>query len=85
MYSPEVTPEDVARHFLALGHSLDVINKVIDGTDTDENGVLRVKLNYQHLEIMLEKSFILESGTDLTQYREAIIAGKTFVEQNEQV
>jgi len=78
-----ITAEELARHILALGHSVTIINDSIASENTDEQTVDDVRRNYQHIEIMLAKDFIANSEEDLSAFQAAAAAGKDFVEANE--
>ena len=69
--------EEVAQHYTAMGHSVDLINAILAGTqcqdDTEEERAACVKRNVGHLEIMIAKDFW--AGEDMTAVHAAIAAG----------
>ena len=72
------TAEEIAQDFTAMGHSVDLINGIIDGTQmADEEAAERqdcVNRNVEHLEIMVAKDFW--TSEDMTAVNAAIVAGK---------
>lgn len=75
----ELTEEQkVARQISAMGDSVDLINKLIAEGKHTEQVHDTIERNYRHLEIMLEKDHIKNSGQDLTSFTAAIAAGKAY-------
>jgi hypothetical protein len=76
----EISEEQrVAKQISAMGDSVWVINKLItEGTHSEQihNTINR---NVQHLELMIGKDAILNSGTDLSSFSKAITDGIEFV------
>jgi len=75
------TAEQLAQDYTAMGHSVDLINGNIDGTQmADESAEDRqgaVDRNVEHLELMVAKS---DWGSeDMTAANSAITAGKSYV------
>ena len=75
------TAEEIAQDYTAMGHSVDLINGIIDGTQmageeaADRQGA--VDRNVEHLELMVAKS---DWGSeDMTAVNSSIAAGKTYV------
>ena len=72
------TTEEIAQDYEAMGHSVDLINAVIDGSqmaDEDEaNRQACVDRNVEHLELMVAKDFWTDE--DMTAVDAAIVAGK---------
>jgi len=72
------TAEEIAQDYTAMGHSVDLINGIIDGSKmADESAEDRqscVDRNVEHLEIMVAKDFWTDE--DMTASDAAIIAGK---------
>lgn len=70
--------EEVAQHYTAMGHSVDLINAILAGTeyqdDTEEERAACLKRNVDHLEIMIAKDFWTDQ--DMTAVNAAIAAGK---------
>tara|TARA_R110002126_G_scaffold131813_1_gene275734 strand:- start:40 stop:294 length:255 start_codon:yes stop_codon:yes gene_type:complete len=69
--------EEVAQHYTAMGHSVDLINAILEGTqcqdDTEEERAACIKRNVDHLEIMIAKDFWTDQ--DMTASNAAIAAG----------
>ena len=74
------TTEDIAQDFTAMGHSVSLINGIIDGSKmADESAEERqdcVNRNVEHLEIMVAKDFW--TTEDMTAVNSAISAGKSY-------
>ena len=74
------TAEEIAQDYTAMGHSVDLINGVIDGTQmADEEAEDRqsaVDRNVEHLEIMVAKDYW--TSEDMTAVNAAIAAGKAY-------
>ena len=55
------TAEDIAQDYTAMGHSVDLINGIIDGSQmSDEEAEDRqdcVNRNVEHLELMIAKDY----------------------------
>ena len=76
----EITAEEIAQHYVAMGHSVDLINAIISGDhdetmDADERADC-VSRNVEHLEIMVAKDFW--TSEDMTDVNAAIAAGKAY-------
>jgi len=74
------TAEDIAQDFTAMGHSVTLINEVIDGTQmADESAEDRqgaVDRNVEHLELMVAKDYWTDE--DMTAVNSAITAGNSY-------
>jgi hypothetical protein len=74
------TAEDIAQDYTAMGHSVTLINGIIDGTQmADESAEDRqdcVNRNVEHLEIMVAKDFWTDES--MTAVNSAITAGKAY-------
>ena len=72
------TAEEIAQDYTAMGHSVDLINGIIDGTQmADEEAAERqdcVDRNVEHLELMVAKDYW--TTEDLAPFNSAITAGK---------
>ena len=72
------TAEEIAQDYTAMGHSVDLINGIIDGTQmADEEAADRqdcVNRNVEHLELMVAKDYW--TSEDMTAVNAAIVAGK---------
>ena len=77
----EITAEEIAQHYSAMGDSVNLINGIIDGSlmadDTQEDKNDCVDRNVRHLEIMVAKDFW--TSEDLSPSNTAISAGKTYL------
>jgi hypothetical protein len=76
----ELTAEQIAQHYLAMGHSVDLINAIIAGDAmADDDAADKqdcVDRNVEHLEIMVAKDFW--GSEDMTAANAAITAGKAY-------
>jgi len=74
------TAEDIAQDYTAMGHSVDLINGIIDGSKMeDEDAAERqdcVDRNVEHLEIMVAKDYWTDES--MTEVNSAITAGKAY-------
>ena len=72
------TAEDIAQDFTAMGHSVNLINGIIDGSKmADEEAADRqdcVNRNVEHLELMVAKDYWTDE--DMTAVNAAVNAGK---------
>ena len=72
------TAEDIAQDYTAMGHSVNLINGIIDGSKmADEEAADRqgaVDRNVEHLELMVAKDYW--TSEDMTAVNAAIVAGK---------
>jgi hypothetical protein len=76
----ELTAEQIAQHYTAMGHSVDLINAIIAGTAmADDDAADKqdcVDRNVEHLEIMVAKEFWTDE--DMTAVNAAIAAGQAY-------
>jgi hypothetical protein len=74
------TAEDIAQDHTAMGHSVELINGIIDGTKmADESAEEKqscVDRNVEHLELMVAKDFW--TNEDMTAVNAAITAGNSY-------
>ena len=74
------TAEDIAQDFTAMGHSVDLINGIIDGSQmADESAEDRqsaVDRNVEHLELMVAKDYWTDES--MTAANAAITAGNGY-------
>ena len=72
------TAEEIAQDYTAMGHSVELINGIIDGTQmADEEAEDRqgaVDRNVEHLALMVAKDYW--TSEDMTAVNAAIVAGK---------
>ena len=74
------TAEEIAQDYTAMGHSVDLINGIIDGSkmagESAEDRQDCVDRNVEHLELMVAKT---DWGSeDMTATNSAITAGKAY-------
>ncbi len=76
----ELTAEQIAQHYTAMGHSVDLINAIIAGTAMEDDDAADkqdcVDRNVEHLEIMVAKEFW--GSEDMTAVNAAIAAGQGY-------
>ena len=76
----ELTAEQIAQHYTAMGHSVDLINAIIAGTAMEDDDAADkqdcVNRNVEHLEIMVAKDFW--GSEDMTAANAAITAGQGY-------
>jgi hypothetical protein len=76
----ELTTEEIAQNYTAMGHSVDLINAIIAGTamadDEAEDKQACVDRNVEHLEIMVAKDYWTDE--DMTAVNSAITAGQGY-------
>ena len=76
----ELTAEQIAQHYTAMGHSVDLINAIIAGEAmADDDAADKqdcVDRNVDHLEIMVAKDFW--TTEDMTATNAAIAAGQAY-------
>jgi len=76
----ELTAEQIAKHYTAMGHSVDLINAIIAGEAmADDDAADKqdcVDRNVEHLEIMVAKDFW--TTEDMTAANAAITAGQAY-------
>ena len=74
------TAEDIAQDYTAMGHSVELINGIIDGSKmSDEEAADRqsaVDRNVEHLELMVAKDYWTDE--DMTAVNAAITAGNGY-------
>ena len=74
------TAEDIAQDYTAMGHSVELINGIIDGSkmadETDEDKKDCVKRNVEHLELMKAKDYW--TTEDMTAVDSAISSGNSY-------
>jgi len=72
------TAEEIAQDYTAMGHSVDLINGIIDGSQMSEEEAAdrqsAVDRNVEHLELMVAKDYWTDE--DMTAVNAAVIAGK---------
>jgi hypothetical protein len=75
------TAEEIAKDYEAMGHSVDLINGIIDGSKmADEEEADKkdcVKRNVEHLELMKDKDYW--TTEDMTAVDSAISSGNSYI------
>jgi hypothetical protein len=75
------TAEEITQDYIAMGHSVELINGIIDGSkmadETDEDKKDCVKRNVEHLELMVAKDYW--TNEDMTAVNAAITAGTAYL------
>ena len=78
--SDEITTEEIAANYTAMGHSVDLINAVIAGNQmADEEAAERqdcVDRNVEHLQLMVAKDYWTDQS--MTAVNAAITAGQGY-------
>ena len=74
------TAEQIVQHYTAMGHSVDLIDAVIAGTQmadesADEKNAC-VDRNVEHFELMLTRDYW--TSEDMTAVNAAIVAGNAY-------
>jgi hypothetical protein len=76
----EVTTEEIAQHYTAMGHSVDLINAIVAGNQDDNMEAAdrqdTVDRNVEHLQLMVAKDFW--TTEDMTAANAAITAGQGY-------
>ena len=70
------TAAQIAQHYTAMGHSVDLINEVIATGDTDTESKDAISRNVEHLELMLTRDYW--TSEDMTAVNAAIVAGNAY-------
>jgi len=73
--------ESIAQDYTAMGHYVELINGIIDGSkmadETDEDKKDCVKRNVEHLELMVAKDYW--TNEDMTAVNSAIQSGNSYI------
>ena len=76
----EITTEEIAQHYSAMGDSVTLITDIIAGDAMEEDDATDkqgcVDRNVEHLEIMVAKDYW--TSEDMTDCEAAIVAGKAY-------
>ena len=74
------TAEEIAQDYTAMGHSVELINGIIDGSEMSEDNAADrqdcVNRNVEHLELMVAKDYW--TTEDMTAVNAAIDSGKAY-------
>jgi hypothetical protein len=73
--------QQAAKHLGAMGHSVDLILRLVAKDVHSDEIHTAIKRNTDHLAIMLSKDIIKNSGADLTSFQKAVSDGKAFIVQ----
>ena len=75
------TAEEIASDYTAMGHSVELINGIIDGSKMDDKEEAEkkdcVKRNVEHLELMKAKDYW--TTEDMTAVDSAISSGNSYI------
>jgi len=75
------TTEDIAQDFTAMGHSVELINGIIDGSkmadEAAEDKQSAVDRNVEHIQLMLNKDYW--TNEDLKPANDAVTAGLNYL------
>lgn len=73
----ELTQEEItAKDISALGDSVWVIDQMLAVEPSTEKSLATIARNVEHIELMLTKEHILESGVSLAPFQEAVARAK---------
>ena len=82
-----ITEDEINQHFVAMGHSVDLIDATIaDDTEAKkanygpQGAKDMVKRNTDHLELQLGKSWAIDDNRDKSSYTDAITVGKAYID-----
>jgi hypothetical protein len=74
------TAEEIAQHYTAMGHSVDLINDIVAGNQDDDMEAAdrqdTVDRNVEHLQLMVAKDFWTDE--DMTAANAAITSGNGY-------
>ena len=74
------TAEEIAQHYTAMGHSVDLINDIVAGNQDDDmeaaDRQATVDRNVEHLELMVAKDFW--TNESMTAVNAAITSGNGY-------
>ena len=76
----EITTEEIAQHYTAMGHSVDLINAIIAGTAMEDDDAAYkqdcVDRNVEHLQLMVAKDYW--TNEDMRAVNAGITAGQGY-------
>jgi hypothetical protein len=85
-FSETPSPEQVAQDLSAMGDSVGVIDSMIENGlsegQTQEEANDEVDRNVRHLEIMLAKDYIQNSGSELATFQVAVTDGNAYIAEH---
>jgi len=75
------TAEEIAQSYTAMGHSVELINGIIDGSkmadESEEDKKDCVRRNVEHIQIMLKKDYW--TNEDLQPANDAVTSGLNYL------
>ena len=78
----ELSPEQKTQKQIdAMGDSVDLINNLINEGKHTQQVHDTIDRNVRHLEIMLDKDSIKNSGTSLKSFKDAIKSGTNYIKE----
>lgn len=78
--TPLTPAQQLTKDLAAMNDSKLLVERLINETATSEDDVDTLGRNYRHLEIMLQRENILESGEDLTLFEVVVNQAKSYIE-----
>jgi len=70
------TAAQIAQHYTAMGHSVDLINEIVATGDKDVESLDTINRNVEHLELMKTRDYW--TSEDMTSVDAAIVAGNAY-------
>jgi len=70
------TAAQIAQHYTAMGHSVDLINEIVATGDKDVESLDTINRNVEHLELMKTRDYW--TSEDMTSVDAAIVSGKAY-------
>jgi hypothetical protein len=70
------TAAQIAQHYTAMGHSVDLINEIVATGDKDVESLDTISRNVEHLELMKTRDYW--TSEDMTAVDAAIVSGKAY-------
>jgi len=70
------TAAQIAQHYTAMGHSVDLINEIVATGDKDVESLDTISRNVEHLELMKTRDYW--TSEDMTAVDAAIVAGNSY-------
>ena len=70
------TAAQIAQHYTAMGHSVDLINEIVATGDKDVESLDTISRNVEHLELMKTRDYW--TSEDMTDVDAAIVAGNAY-------
>ena len=70
------TAAQIAQHYTAMGHSVDLINEIVATGDKDVESLDTISRNVEHLELMKTRDYW--TSEVMTAVGAAIVSGKAY-------